>query len=174
MIDTKRHRADSGRGESGASLVLALAFLLIVSAAVATLTTWVSNDLRNTHQFSNVRLVHLVEADALNLDMSQVRPTPTACASTPFVYTADNPPVDVWCDPGVPAPTKSASRTVTFWSCLASDSQASCKSNNSPISIKAVVIFDDYTSGVHVPSKIPCAPPQVCGTGMNVAEWIVR
>jgi hypothetical protein len=172
MISSERLRGSSGRGEAGASLVLALAFLVIVGAVVAILTTWATNDLQNTHQFSNVRLVHLVETDALNLDLSLVRTTPGACASTAFAYTADNPPVDVWCS-YASNPKSQVSRTVTLWSCLASVSQSTCQSSIAPISIKAVVQFDDYTSGVHVPTTTPCAPPSVCGTGMTITAWTV-
>ena len=175
MSRSERLRASTGRGEAGASLVLALAFLLVVSAVVAILTNWATNDLQNTHQFSNVRLVHLVETDVLNLDLSLVRTTPSACTPlTPFAYTVDSTPVDVWCNLASSTPLKSQwSRTVKLWSCLASVGPA-CESSATPISIKAVVEFDDYTSGVHVPTTTPCAPPLVCGTGMKITEWTVR
>ncbi len=70
--------------ESGAVLVLALVFLVVVSVIVGALTTWTTNDLANSHNFATTQTRQLSATNAVNLAVQSIR-------YNPLLYTAVGP-----------------------------------------------------------------------------------
>jgi len=180
------------RGESGAVLILALVYILAVSAIVAALASWSSNDLRNTTKFSTSSSLDYSASSAINTAIQSIRYTPNPSGTpTPLTPTApaecwtpqsgsvstislNNMTMAVWCStveslsnsiPGYP----NATRVVTFSACLSSVATGSaCQS--API-LQAVVSFDDYPPGESVQLLAQCAPP-TCGPEMTLDSWV--
>lgn len=62
-----------GRGESGATLVLALVFLLITSGVIGSLLTWSGNDLLNARHFSSARSLSYSAGGAVDVAIQDAR-----------------------------------------------------------------------------------------------------
>jgi hypothetical protein len=121
-------------GEEGAILILALAYLVLISIVVAALTTWVSNDLNNSSKFSSANSITAAASGMTDLAIQYVRYNPlitnsqmVAPATSPLVacwggtsITAipviDGEQVAVWCTT-VWTPLVATTRTVTFYAC---------------------------------------------------------
>jgi hypothetical protein len=119
------------RDEAGASLVLALLFMVVIGVLVGAIATWTSNDLSNTVVFQKNNAVQSALSSATNVAIQNIRYTPlitsppsTLNASPPSVcwvpptsggpsaLTTQNIAVDVWCSTAWD-PTNSVSPTVT-------------------------------------------------------------
>ncbi len=180
------------RSESGAVLILALAYILVVSAIVAALATWSSNDLHNTKNFSNSSALDYSASSAVNTAIQSIRYTPNP-SSTPANLTPttaaecwlpqsgsvstislNNMTMAVWCStdeslsnsiPGYP----NATRVVMLSACLSSITTGSA-CQNAPI-LQAVVSFDDYPPGESVQLVTQCVSP-TCGPEMTLDSWV--
>jgi hypothetical protein len=180
-----------GRDESGAVLILALVFLVIVGALVGSLTTWASNDLNNTAKFTSSRTLQYAASSAMETAIGNMRysplfasqlpsvltpPTttstsPSFCwgtsASAPSALLIDNVNIGVWCSTAY-TPTSAATRVVTFSACPVTPTVTgtSCAANPT---LQAVVTFDDYPAGSNPPIPDECVA--YCGTSMTVNSW---
>jgi hypothetical protein len=170
--------------ESGAVLILALVFLLVVGGVVGSLANWALNDLNNTKQFTTARTMQYAVSGATETAIQNIRYTPllgfgqtlnasppTACwttGSNPLIasVTVNAQIVDAWCST-VWTPTSAATRVVTISTCLSSVSVTACAAHPA---LQAVVTFGDYPPGYSAPNSGQC---QVyCGTSMTVNSWV--
>jgi hypothetical protein len=123
-------RRGAGRDESGAILILALIFLVVVGGVVGSLASWATNDLKNTTQFTSARTEQYAVSSAAQTAVQNIRYTPllstdqTPSASPSYCWgagptselTLDNETVAVWCST-VWTPTSASTRVVTFSAC---------------------------------------------------------
>jgi hypothetical protein len=174
---------DVRRDESGAVLILALIFLLVVGMVVGSLASWATNDLNNTAKFTSARTVQYSVSGATENAIQNMRYTPlfstqlntTAASpsycwgtSAPSAVTIDNLNVAVWCST-VWTPTSAATRVVTFSACPVTSSETAASCAAAP-TLQAVVTFGDYPPGYSAPYGGEC---QVyCGTSMTINDWI--
>jgi hypothetical protein len=179
------------RNERGAVLILALVYLVSVSAIIAALTSWALNDLNDTTHFSSGFALQNAAGSATEVAIQYVRYSSTplilgsnpaisclgANATPPTVTFTNGPNSDptfftdtmaVWCSTNW-SPDTSATRTVTFWACVSpvgGTTASACQA--SPI-LKAIVVFDDYPSSLSAPIDGQCNV--WCGSGMIVSTW---
>lgn len=179
-----RAYGNGARDESGAVLVLALVFLIVVGGIVASLATWATNDLTNTTHFKSARQLQYAANDATQVAIQSIRYTPllgvnqTLNASPPSYCwgNVSDPPqlpaidgqtMAVWCST-VWNPASADTRVVTLSTCLSSVSNVTCAAD--PY-LQAVVTFDDYPSGGAATSPTTAECVVYCGTGMTVDSW---
>ena len=186
--------AISAENETGAVLILALIFLIVVGGVVGSLATWATNDLKNTSNFASARSLQYAASSVTETAIADIRYTPLlsttwnatlqAPASPPAAcwgsgsssgLSIDGYNVDVWCSTNW-TPSSANSRTVTFYACPVTTAQASQSSTAIATScaanpnLEAVVTFGDYPSGVSRPNPAEC---QVyCGQSMTVNSWL--
>ena len=132
------------RDEAGASLVLALLFLVVIGLIVGGLASWTANDLSNTTKFQQDRAAQYALSSASQLAIQNIRYTPllgtnqTLNASPPSYcwgaaqptgtpqlgtvseLTVQNYQVALWCST-VWNPTSASTRVVTVSACLTSN-----------------------------------------------------
>ena len=83
------------RNESGAILILALAFILVVSLITIALSTWATNDLNNTTKFATVRALDYSATSVTQIAIQSIRfkpippATPTQNVATTVSYCWD-------------------------------------------------------------------------------------
>jgi IPT/TIG domain-containing protein len=176
--------SDATTDERGAVLVLALLLLMVGVIAVGALAFQVTNDVRNSTNFRNVRSLQYAAKSATNLAIQNIRYAPmlsvaqTLNASPPapcWGTGAESQLTSIdgagamaaWCSTTW-TPTSASTRTVTISTCLASVAANLCAAQ--PL-LQAVVTFDDYPPGsVSAPSSAQC---QVyCGTSMVTDSWV--
>jgi hypothetical protein len=188
------------KDDSGAVLILALIFLIVVGGVVGSLSTWAMNDLNNTSQFTSARTTQYAVSSATQTAIANIRYTPLlsttynaslqAPASPPApcwgsgttsgLTGVDGYNVDVWCSTAWNASSVNT-RVVTFYACTVTAAQASQSLPAAAASalasscaanpyLQAVVTFGDYPSGVSRPNPAEC---QVyCGQSMTVNSWV--
>jgi hypothetical protein len=160
-------RTRHGRDESGAVLILALIFLLVIGLIVGGLASWTSNSLKNSVNFQEARSVQYALSSATQVAISNIRYTPllnsnqTLNASPPSYCWGTSAPseltiesgqgsqsnqVALWCSTAW-VPSSVATRTVTISACLTSvvpdTNPAQCAASPG---LQTVVVFDDYSS----------------------------
>jgi hypothetical protein len=190
---------DGERNETGAILILALAYLVVVSVIVLSLTSWASNDLNNTGKFTSANSLQLAATSATNVAIQSIRyapllsagqtvnaAPPTYCwgSSAPSQILIDsggtgNPlAIDVWCSTQWdPLNAAGATRVVTFSTCLdtlpdvptAGQINAAAQACAANPLLRAVVTFDDYPSAGSAPIQGVCFV--FCGQGMTLTNW---
>jgi hypothetical protein len=198
------HKASHGRplfsgqpkhDESGAVLILALFFSVVVSVVVLALATSTTNGLLNVPHFKSARSLSYAAGGGINVAIATVRYTNTPATThaggpTPCMGTSQNPTftlngqsVEVWCGVAQIPPAVNAGipeRVVTFSACgLSANQVAQAQLGHYPAQcnqpfIQATVTFVDGSD------ENDCAPPSdpsnvaSCGYGMSVNSWIVR
>ena len=126
--------------ESGATLVLALLFLVVIGLIVGGLASWTSNDLSNSLRFQQDRSAQYALSSTTQVAIQNIRyapllgskqtlnasppsycwgPTPAAGTGTVSELTVLNYQVAVWCST-VWTPTSASTRVVTVSACLTS------------------------------------------------------
>lgn len=170
--------------ERGATLILALIFIVVVSVMTTALTSWVTGDLNNTAKFTSAQLMDSAANSAAEAALQSVRysfaastlnaspPVPCWTAgTTPGQITVDEQfttkTLSAWCSTFYD-PLSTNTRTVTISTCLSSVSAATCAS--SPI-LQAVVVFDDYSATDTSECTTSPTDQQTCGTGMSIVSW---
>lgn len=173
--------------EEGAILILALAYLVLISIVVAALTTWVSNDLNNSSKFSSANSITAAASGMTDLAIQYVRYNPlisndqavapatsqlVACwggTSLKLIPVIDGEQVAVWCTTSW-TPLVATTRTVTFYACPISITANNCAAPDNAL-LTAIVVYDDYP-----PAPARSAPIQdlctvFCGEGMTIQSW---
>ena len=74
------------RDEGGAILILALVYVIVISAMVASLTSWASNDLNNSTKFQSVNEIHYALSSAMNTALESERYSPIPTTPTASQY----------------------------------------------------------------------------------------
>jgi hypothetical protein len=190
-IRAARAKGVQERDESGAVLILALVFLVIVGALVGSLTGWAGNDLNNTAKFTANRTLQYAASSAVETGIANIRYTPLFATQLPAVLTPptttsaspsfcwgssatapsalqiDNINMSVWCSTAY-TPTSSATRVVTLSACPLTGTTTGTSCAASP-TLQAVVTFDDYPSGSNPPIPDECVA--YCGSSMTVNGW---
>jgi hypothetical protein len=189
-------RADD---ESGAVLILALMFLVVIALLVGGLASWTANGLRDTLTFQQERTSQYALTSTTQVAIQSIRYTPllganqTVNASPPTYcwgssadsyggteLTTQNTPVEVYCST-VWTPTSKFTRVVTISACLQSQlsplpvtpptpNPASFCANNP--GLQTVVTFDDYSSTNPIVNQGACVT--TCGNGMTINSSISK
>ena len=159
------HRFPRRRDESGAVLVLALVFTMVVSVVVGSLALASANDILNIANFKTSRSTLAAAEGAVQAQIGAMRYVyATTCPGKP--YTLDGASIVVTCTATV-NPGSSASRVVTF--------TASPQGQSSVTLISAQVTYDDYSSSFNKNDCLASTPsPTTCGAGMTVNSWVLN
>jgi hypothetical protein len=176
--------SSSGRhSETGAILILALVYIIVVSVIVAALASWATNDLNNTSKFNSVRSLQYALGSVTDTAIQSIRYYPmvaagqTLNASPPTFCWAltgsnvadqlniDNETVRVWCSTTEDF-ASSQTRVVTFSACLSTITATTCAADPQ---LQAVVAFDDYPPGQSPTLSTTCT--STCGEGMQLDNW---
>lgn len=179
-------RRDRRRDESGATLILALVFLVIVSATVISLSGWAQGDLNSTRNFEGAQMFQSSANSATQVAMQYVRynflqeslnaSPPTRCwaSNGPISLPFNNESVTSWCSTRVFDGT-SAYRIVTISTCLSAATAATCETM--PLLQARVKIMDADQSGnftcnpVGTGTTLPLASATTCGQGITILSW---
>ena len=188
----RNSRSEGRDRDSGAILILAMLFLVVVGVIVTALATWATNDLNNSGTFTNIQELHSDATGMMKMSVAYVRYNPiiqgnqaTGVASpvTPcwggtkplLLPNIDGNRVAVWCST-VWNPSSSNTRVVTFYACEAFTSAqtpipASVCASTGETLLTEVVTFDDYPTGVNAPNQTLCSV--LCGEGETIisSQW---
>jgi type II secretory pathway pseudopilin PulG len=143
------HRS-SPCGESGATLVLALVFVLVISLVLMAIVTLSGTNLIDTAQLQNARSLEYAADGGVDAAIQAVRyqPSPiTACSPTtgfPLPATINGVTnIVVFCEEAAPL----FERQVTFTACPSSTLDLTdCQNQKSSI-VQAVVLYSDVKNG---------------------------
>lgn len=179
--------------ERGAVLILALVYIIVISAMVATLTGWASNDLNNTTKFQNANEIHYALSSAMNTAIeserySPIPTTPTASQyggvatalgecwqpangapyQVPVTGNLDGYVVSVWCTTQINL-SSATTRAMTAYACLSSVSASNCEVSPGLV---AVVQYDDYPTpaGPQLTEQCNLETGQ-CGYSETLVSW---
>jgi hypothetical protein len=179
--------------ETGATLILALAFLVVISVIAGSVTMWVTNDLNNTAKFDSALQFESYANSGVEVALQNVRynfavqtlnavPPQPCWTTSPSVSQVplNGQSVSVWCTTNW-SPLSPNTRVVTFYACLSNFSgtptlaamntaATACALN--PL-LQAVIAFDDYPNTI---SASNCPPgsggsSSTCGTTLTIQSW---
>lgn len=176
----------SRRDDAGATLILALVFLVVVSATVLGLSSWAQGDLNSTRAFEGAQSFQSAANSATQVAIQYVRynflkeslnaSPPTLCwaSNGPLTLTFNSETVDAWCSTQLVLGT-SQYRIVTISTCLSSATSAACE--RAPLLQAVVKVSDTDQSGnwtcspVPPGSVLPPANTDTCGQGLTIKSW---
>ncbi|MBW4077377.1 MAG: hypothetical protein HIU84_02445 [Acidobacteria bacterium] len=169
----------TGRDETGATLILALVFLVVVSLIGVSLANWVGSDLGNVLNFRSARAMQTTANSAAELAVQNLRynfdaatlnaspPVPCWTTSpTPSQVTLNAQSMSAWCTTRW-QPLSTSTRIVTITTCPSSLSASACA--RAPL-LLSVVTFDDYGSSSSTIGTAQCSV--ACGTAMRIDGWV--
>lgn len=172
----------SDRSEKGASLILALVFIVVVAVIVGAISSLAINNLNNTTHFNSASALDYSASNVANLAIQSVRYNPqtvngvAAACWTPSGGTLSEEQfngltVAIWCNSAI-HPGSSQSRVVTMYACEDSSTgapitEASCQSK--PL-LTLVEAYDDYSAaGTDTCALSPSNA--TCGFGASTLVW---
>jgi IPT/TIG domain len=178
-----RNRDDRTGGETGAALVLALVFMVVIGMMVGAMAAWTGNSLQNAANFQSARNQNYALYGATQTAIQNIRYNPLLGAGQTLNA---NPPYDCWEPSPVPTPpqqsqltlngstidvfcstvwnpTSASTRVVTVSACVAPATAQACAATPG---LQTIVAFDDYSTGN--PSINPGVCTTTCGAGMTV------
>lgn len=170
------NNANVTRGETGASLILALVFLIVVSLIVISIAGLTAADLRLTTSFAAAQSTTAAADGATAVAVQQARSifdpltlnTPAPC-NLPQRFNSQS--VQSWCDTQW-NPGSAATRTVIVSTCP--DSVASGMTCEASPLLQAIVVFDDYPASNSYAScspQVPGVTNETCGSQMVLQSW---
>jgi hypothetical protein len=156
------NRLPRGRDESGAVLVLALIFTMVVALVVGSLAMASANDILNIANFKSSRSTLAAAEGATQAQIGAMRYVyATTCSGTP--YTLNGTSIVVTCTATV---NPASGRTINY--------SAYPQGHPSSVLITANVTFVDYSSDFNADDCSASTPnPKTCGVGMTVNSWVV-
>jgi hypothetical protein len=179
-LGTRRpKRADD---ETGALLILALIFILVISVIAGALTSWVTNDLNNTPKFDSALAFESAASSAVEVALQHVRyyfdvqtlnaAPPQPCWTTSPTMSQESfnaQAVSVWCTTNW-SPLSANTRVVTFYACPSTTTATACALAPS---LQAVIDFDDYPNTISASNCLPGngGPSSTCGTTLTIQSW---
>jgi Tfp pilus assembly protein PilV len=178
-VKSPRAPRNRDRSEQGASLIIALIFIVVIAVIVGAISSMAINDLGNTTHFNAATATDNAASNVANLAIQSVRYVPQATnnvagpcwgtgTSQQTFVNDDNATVDIWCTTA-PHDGSSQTRVVTMWAGTPANcsTAASCKAN--PL-LTVVEAYDDYTaSGT---DTCPTNPSnETCGLGATTLVW---
>lgn len=164
------------RSDSGAALILALAFLLGIGAVLVPLVSLAGSNMINTSNLQTQRGIEFSADAIMDGAIQTVRhePPTTSCptfpgGSTPSL-TVDGTSMEVQCSEAPVSDLDPFGRNVEFDACVAQPAEiwATCQAN---AVIRAQVSFDDLAPGCTDFSTPACISH---GNQMSVWSWVVR
>lgn len=170
----------SGRpphNESGASLILALVFLIVVGLIVISIAGLTATDLNVTSAFANSQSTTEAADGAANVAIQYVRynfdgttlNVPAPCNAPQSI----NLTVQAWCETQW-RPGSASTRFVTVSVCLPTVASTGVACASNPL-LQAIVVIDDYpTSNSNlscVPGTTQATPGSTCGSQMILNSW---
>ena len=180
-------REARGQDEAGASLILALIFLVVVSLIVLSMASWTSSDLTNSIRFTAAQSTVATANSATEVavqnartyfDASTLNASPPVSCLASATGTINSLSVSVWCSTQW-NPQSPSTRVVTFSTCPSSETASYCATN--PL-LQAVVTYDDYPATNNYSSCPPVSTTtttttttvssSTCGTGMRIDTWV--
>jgi len=178
LSDQEPRRANFRRGragDDGASLVLALVFLIVVSLITVSIAGLTAADLRLTSNFSSAQSMTAAADGATEVAINYARynfvgatlNNPAPCTPAQLF---NGQTVQAWCDTNW-VPLAAVTRTVIISTCLSSvTSGVACES--SPL-VQAIVVFDDYPTSSSFSSCVPDVTTNgsTCGSQMELQSW---
>ena len=167
------------RGETGASLILALVFLIVASLIVVSIAGLTATGLGLTTSYATAQSMTAAADVVTEAAIQQARydfeqatlNNPVRCTSTQS--PSNEPAVQAWCDTLWDYASPST-RTVIVSTCLNSISTGvACEV--SPL-LQAIVVFDDYPTAYSESSCLPVSPLNpvqntTCGEQMSLNSW---
>jgi hypothetical protein len=167
--------------ERGASLILALVFLVVVSLIGISLASWVSADLLNTVRFkaaqntvttANAATEVATQSVRYNFDGATINAwPPISCLSTSG-FSLNNTTVKVWCTTRWFEGSYPVTRRVTFSTCLSSQSATYCVEH--PL-LQAIISYNDFPTtnvgSICSPGTTSSTVGSTCGAGIRVDSW---
>jgi hypothetical protein len=178
LATTRQKRA---RDDAGATLILALIFLVVISLTVIGLVRWTGNDLSNTSKFVGAQSVQSAANSANQFAIQFVRynfletgldsSTPASCWVTGTgavsATSLNDQSVDSWCMtlwyPGISL----SQRVVTISTCASTISALNC--GLQPLLQSIVSITDGGSACFPVPNAT--STPNTCGQKVAIADW---
>ena len=186
-------RAARTRDERGASLILALVFIVAVSLLVIPLSDWAANSLSNTGSFQTARTLDYALSSTVDTAIQAIRNTPVPSNPTvnsqgygvqPVGYCwapASGPlsslnvngyTIDVWCQTTVSLP-QAATRVVTLYACSRAVDQGSEATCQASPQLEARVTFDDYPHDGGVTLSAKCnIETGSCGFSQSITKGV--
>jgi Tfp pilus assembly protein PilV len=178
-MNSPRASRPRDRSERGASLIIALVFIVVVAVIVGAISSLAINDLGNTNHFNAATATDNAASNVANLAIQSIRfiPQATNNAAGPCwgstvsqqTFPHDgNATVDIWCTTAAHSGS-SQSRVVTMYAGTPANcsTAVSCKAN--PL-LTVVEAYDDYTaSGTDTCPTNPS--PSTCGSGATTLVW---
>jgi hypothetical protein len=182
-----------GHDDKGAVLILAMVYIIVISAMVATLTGWASNDLNNSTKFQNANEFHYALSSAMNtaIESERYSPDPTtptagqyggtattlgqcwqpangAAYKMPLTGSLDGYVVSVWCTTLINL-ASATTRTMTAYACLSTVTSTNCQASPGLV---AVVQYDDYPTpaGPQLSEQCNLETGQ-CGYSETLVSW---
>lgn len=183
VVTSRRARRQD---EAGATLILALVFLVVVSATVLSLSSWAQGDLNSTRNFEGAQswqsaansstqiAIQYVRYNFLSESLNASPPSLCWASNGPASLTFNSESVDSWCSTRWFTGTSSF-RLVTISTCLSSTSAAACEV--APLLQAIVKVSDSDQSGnytcspVTVGSTLPLSTATTCGQGLTILDW---
>lgn len=187
---TPHHRRSE---ERGASLILALVFIVAISLIVIPLADWASSSLINTNNFQKVSTLDYALSSATNTAIEAIRHTPQP--QTPSLnaqgygvesvgdcwvpssgnvssLTINGYTINVWCQTTVNL-SQSATRVVTLYACTSTQGGGSESSCQAAPQLEAQASFDDYplSGGVTLINQCNIETGS-CGFSQTLNQWI--
>ena len=169
-------------------MILALIYIVAVSLVVAALTSWASNNLRNSAAFTSANSLQVAASNMAEVAIQYVRYNPlistsqTEGVASPLVAcwgsndslaqlpTFDGNQIAVWCSTTW-NPLSKETRDVTFYACPSTVLAAACvQTGNTLLTVE--VYFDDYPPPPAVSAPIQALCTVWCGEGMTIHKWI--
>ena len=165
------------RDEDGASLIIALVFVLLISLILLAIVTLSGTNIVNTTNLQNERTLEYSAEGGVQAALQAIRyatpgQTSTFCGGSPAL--APPAPIDgavVYCQLG----DLTYARVLNFEACPPAVSAASCANNvNKADVLTATVLISDVASGCTSGGSPGCYnPPSTSGTSVTVESWIV-
>ncbi len=173
--------------ERGASLILAMIFMSVVSLISLALATWATTGLRSTISFTAAQSTVSTANSVAELAVQEVRyhffssslwaQPPASCwdtSGTPSVlnqYGLNNQPMNAWCSTRWSPSSVTTTRRVTIYVCPITFSNSACATT--PF-LQVIVSFDDYPAAG---GSLGCNydnPNEwtTCGTYMTINSWV--
>lgn len=194
MGGERGRRARRGSDERGASLILALIFIVAVSLIVIPLADWAANALTATQKFRSVSTQDYAISSVVDTAIQAIRTTPDPLTDTFLVngvgvapvgtcwqpssgstssYAIDGYTVNVWCQTSENLnDSVTGTRVVTFYACTSAyegGSESACLSRPQ---LLAQVAFDDYPYSGGVTLSQQCnIETGSCGFSQTLNEW---
>ncbi len=172
--------------DRGATLILALLFLTVVSLVTVAVVNLAGANLNNTGKFRSAHAFESASNNANQVAVQYVRygfisqtlnadpPVPCWTTSpTPSTVSSQGQTVDAWCSTRW-TPSAQTTRVVTISTCLSSVSAATCAAN--PL-LQTVVSIGDIIPSSGINECVPSASPidvalTGCGTKLVLNSWV--